>query len=659
MKKKSGALLCLFYLLVLPLAFAQLNITYPSDRAILQRDNNNQATVHIAGYFTTCVDRIEARFVPIKSNPSGDVMGTPAPKGGDWQIITNTATCNNFSSSMTVTGGWYRLEVRGIKSGQANIESSVQHVGIGEVFLVSGQSNVTGGDGNLSGPGASEDAVSSVNFRTAYDVYSKLTVKCPEYVHLDKTTTTAPFGNYAWCWGLFGDRMVKKLNVPVMIFNAGWSATGIENWKQSIPSDAVSYAWYGIPYPAGLPFGIMRIALNHYIAQSGIRAVLWHQGETDTKVQTSRQLYRDDLTRIISECRNLSGKPNMAWVVSRASRYTFTAPGEQADASHTSEAIISAQNDVIGIAGAGYDAAYKVSNVFEGPATDNYWNSDYRIDQVHFAGDGLDSLAKFWVNKLNDDFFKNSQPSAAINPADVTINHLTGSNTMFTASSGWNSYAWMNQNDCNIIKSTDQQWATGAGLFRLKTTDTYGNVVLTPSFYVPSASALPVTLKYFKGTANNQMQVLLQWATTEEVNASHFEIQRSNDAEIFFPVSKIHAFGNTSQTREYKFRDNLLTPGIYYYRLKQADKDGRYELSNIISLHISGEASVKLFPNPVSENLNIQSDKPIYSVEAFNSVGTQIMSSKECATNLVFDMTKYASGIYTFIVNGESFKILR
>ena len=36
---------------------------------------------------------------------------------------------------------WYRLEVRGLGGGQAAVEASVEHVGVGEVFIVAGQSN--------------------------------------------------------------------------------------------------------------------------------------------------------------------------------------------------------------------------------------------------------------------------------------------------------------------------------------------------------------------------------------------------------------------------------------------------------------------------------------------------------------------------------------
>ena len=109
--------------------------------------------------------------------------------------------------------------------------SAVDRVGVGEVFLVAGQSNVTGGDGLPNGPSATDDRVSSVNFQNlnpnnnTIPPYSNVQLPCPEFVHLDDFVKTAPFGNYAWCWGIFGDLITQRLNVPVLIFNAGWSGT--------------------------------------------------------------------------------------------------------------------------------------------------------------------------------------------------------------------------------------------------------------------------------------------------------------------------------------------------------------------------------------------------------------------------------------------------
>lgn len=60
----------------------------------------------------------------------------------------------------------------------------------GRFFFVAGQSNSAVGDNK---PGAAEDAVSSVNLRNENnDPYTNLKLPCPESVHLDHYTKTAP-----------------------------------------------------------------------------------------------------------------------------------------------------------------------------------------------------------------------------------------------------------------------------------------------------------------------------------------------------------------------------------------------------------------------------------------------------------------------------------
>lgn len=653
MSKILPTLVWLCYALSITVSFAQLHITYPSDRIVLQRNQSNTAIVTIAGYFESCQDKVEARFVPIQSHPDRPAMGQPTPLDGSWQVIQNTNTCSNFRGSIEVPGGWYRLEVRGIRAGQSPVTAQIDHVGVGEVFLVSGQSNATGGDNNPTGPGATEDAVSSVHFRTNIEPYNNLQVDCPVYTHLDQSTTTAPFGNYAWCWGYFGDKMVKQLNVPVMIFNSGWSGSSIANWKQTISPTGQTSAWFGYVYPQGLPFGNMRIALNHYIAQLGVRAILWHQGESDTKTETSREDYRNDLRDVIAATRNLSNKPNLPFVVSRASRYSFKKAGNVNDVSYTSADVIAAQNDVIGIATDGYLPEYKVPHVFEGPATDDYWDSQYRHDQVHFAGAGLDFLANLWSDHLDANFFANSTPYSAIPPIEVSV---TGST--LAAPNGWDAYHWLGDvNNCNAVLSTNQQITPTEGIYKLKVTDSFMNTVFSPAMKA-SSSSLPVTWKYFKGTTGENLTAELQWATTEESNSSVFELERMSKNQ-FEKVASIAAVGNSSSTNTYSITDKLLVPGTFYYRIKQIDMDGTSSYSNIISLQLRGKSLVKLFPNPVVNVLSIESPQLIHSLEVFNEAGIRIFRNQNPAGIQELEMSRYQHGVYIIKLNGESFRVAR
>jgi hypothetical protein len=131
---------------------AQVNITYPTNRTVLQRDKNNSATVHIRGTYTVPVERIE---VQLRAINGGATSG--------WTTIQNNPQGGYYAGQIDWTGGWYEMEVRGWRGDQMVGSSTLPRLGIGEVFLVAGQSNAQGYF-NYGGPGAGDDRVNCVNF---------------------------------------------------------------------------------------------------------------------------------------------------------------------------------------------------------------------------------------------------------------------------------------------------------------------------------------------------------------------------------------------------------------------------------------------------------------------------------------------------------------
>lgn len=464
-------------------ALAQFNVTFPTSRAVIQRDNANQSTMYIGGTFEACLDRVEARVLPRVPG-----QGTAT----DWTVIQSNPAGGQFYGSLVVQGGWYELQVRGVRDGAVAGSGAVDRVGVGEVFLIAGQSNATGGDGLPNGPGATDDRVSSVNFQNynpnngTIQPYSGVQLPCPEFVHLDAEVKTAPFGNYAWCWGVFGDSLARQLNVPVLIFNAGWSGSGMVNWQESIDPNATTVSHFGTPYPTGLPFGHLRLALNNYIAQQGYRAVLWHQGEADNFTENTREGYRNSLRATIEASRSLSGKPSLAWVVARVSRMT------KDGISRLWQPVIEAQNDVIG--NNGNDPSVALPQVFPGPETDPLEGPAFRTsDNIHFTGGGLVVLAQAWVSSLNASFFASSQPYLPAPPPRVSARCGGGNALAFQAPGGWASYQWLAAEYCHQSLDANPDWTATTGRYRLKVKDNLQNTLLSPILRVPVATSASVS----------------------------------------------------------------------------------------------------------------------------------------------------------------------
>ncbi len=439
--KKQLTLTLLALLLALS-AFSQIQISFPLSRMVFQRDNGNNGTIPITGYYQQALDRIEARVVPMQG---GTQTG--------WQTILNNPQGGWYSGSLTVQGGWYQLEVRGILNGNVVVNNDIQRVGVGEVFLVAGQSNGRGWL-NYGAPGAGDDRVNCVNYFNGSGNNSSLPQ--PSFQKLDANANVSPYGLSAWCWGRLGDLIVSRYNVPVMFYNASWDGTIIKSWKESKNGGTTVVPWTGANYSAGQPYGNLRLALNYYASMSGVRAVLWHQGESDNELRTPAANYIADLQAIIAQSRADYGK-NMGWVVARNS---YAGPNFG-----TSSTIINAQNTVIASTG----------KVFGGPFTDGVQIP--RPDGVHFQNQGLIDAANAWNSALDQNFFNNCTPITGSYPAIVAA--CSGGNNLNVGVQNMASVQWSHGVNNGSV-------SLSPGSYQAQARDGSGNVYFIPNFNVPN-----------------------------------------------------------------------------------------------------------------------------------------------------------------------------
>ena len=180
---------------------------------------------------------------------------------------------------------------------------------------------------------------------------------------------------------------------------------------------------------------------------------------------------------------------------------------------------------------------------------------------------------------------------------------------------------------------------------------------------------LPVELVYFVGEEEN-CDIRLNWATQTEENASHFEIQKSIDGEIFEKISEIAAFGNTSNVRYYEFVDENVNTSENYYRLKQIDNDGVFEYSEVVHITVDcfeqGISEVNLYPNPIKNNdfinvtFNSVIDKEDLQVKVFDVLGRpvsiQIISVKSGRNAIEMNVGDLPSGNYFINIKDVSYK---
>ena len=116
--------------------------------------------------------------------------------------------------------------------------------------------------------------------------------------------------------------------------------------------------------------------------------------------------------------------------------------------------------------------------------------------------------------------------------------------------------------------------------------------------------ALPVNLVAFNAY-NNSGNAVVSWTTADEVNVSHYEIQRSDDGMQFYTVGTVAA-RNLTDLQQYEFTDNKVLNTVTYYRLVSVDIDGRTKLSKVVLVNDNDQTDKYMTViNPVRNNMRV------------------------------------------------------
>ena len=310
---------------------------------MFQRTFENRAWIPLTGTFPGSADRLEARVVVREGYDGSDTDWTPLLRDPDGVGISGGLWVDG--------GGWYQLEVRVLSGGAISEQTRVEHFGVGEVFVMAGQSNSANSGSVLLIP--QDDRVTRP---------SKLTEPAGEWV---LAADPQPFANGGGGspWPPMGDRLADAFKVPIGMISVGVGTTTVSQWQ---PTTTL--------YPR------LREALT-FLGPNGLRAILWHQGESDTLAGTSSALYATLLQNVIHASRNDAGW-EVPWAVALV--------GFHPDGTSENEAeIVAGQR--LAIAG---DPL-----VFEGPNTDEL-GAAWRSDTVHFNEAGLREHGRRWVDTI-------------------------------------------------------------------------------------------------------------------------------------------------------------------------------------------------------------------------------------------------------------------
>jgi hypothetical protein len=190
------------------------------------------------------------------------------------------------------------------------------------------------------------------------------------------------------------------------------------------------------------------------------------------------------------------------------------------------------------------------------------------------------------------------------------------------------------------------------------------------STIITDSTIVPVELQDFSSSLVDG-RIFLTWTTATELNNRGFEIERqyvsfSGEEGNWLNAGFVQGAGTTTDMKTYSWSEKPELNGIYRYRLKQVDFDGKYSYSNITEVSLLNDMKFELaqnYPNPFnpSTTISYQLSQPgevilkVYDVLG-NEVKTLVNSYQAAGVHETeFNAEGLVSGIYVYKIISGSF----
>ena len=172
-------------------------------------------------------------------------------------------------------------------------------------------------------------------------------------------------------------------------------------------------------------------------------------------------------------------------------------------------------------------------------------------------------------------------------------------------------------------------------------------------------AVLPLTLMEFRVTKNNMDKADLMWKTAQEMNVSHFDIERSTDGRKWEKIGVKTATGQQGSVQTYYYKDQSPSEDANYYRLHIMDHDGKSDYSPV-RLLVFGEAKpVRVYPTLARSNSTfyVEGISPeVTLVEIFSNEG-RLLQKLRLYSN-TFTVPHLSSGTYHIrIINTSNYTV--
>ena len=191
---------------------------------------------------------------------------------------------------------------------------------------------------------------------------------------------------------------------------------------------------------------------------------------------------------------------------------------------------------------------------------------------------------------------------------------------------------------------------------------TFTGINLQDGYYAIGSKSTVLSVEFTQFTATTEgSKNLLTWSTANELSNKGFQVERQQLTGDSWDVLGFKTANNKEGTYNFIDHNPLSTS---YYRLRQIDNDGKETLSKVVSVSRSPSTKLKVYPNPVSNVLTVETDFVLAGNEAnafqiYNLLGQQVLHGKAPFGGWGLDVSALPKGTYFLKVGVAQVKFIK
>ena len=133
-------------------------------------------------------------------------------------------------------------------------------------------------------------------------------------------------------------------------------------------------------------------------------------------------------------------------------------------------------------------------------------------------------------------------------------------------------------------------------------------------------------------------------------------VERSTDGRTYTEIGSVKAAGNSTTMQSYQYTDIKPVKGNNIYRIRQVDRDGKYNYSDLRSLSFDElKKLISITPNPARDKvvITVSGNTKTLQIKVLNSIGQQVASYTLSGESMPVDVSAFSKGVYYVTVTGE------